>query len=91
MKFESQKRYQTNAVVAIWGLKCGPVEKDMKLKYVNTTCYAVSAMPLLGTIASSGHVHKCPEKSRKSKVFDGWRVHPHPVKFVAIDGIRRYF
>ena len=40
-----------------------------------------------GTIASSGHVHKCPEKSPKSKIFDGWRVHPHPVKFVAIDGI----
>lgn len=52
---------------------------------------ALASGDLLGTIASSGHVHKCPEKSPKSKVFDGWRVHPHPVKFVAIDGIRRYF
>ena len=46
-----------------------------------------SLPPILGTIASSGHVHKCPEKSRKSGIFVGHTVHPHPPKFIAIDGI----
>jgi hypothetical protein len=52
--------------------------------------YLLLCRPLLGTIASSGHVHKCPEKSPKSKVLAvgvSTRIRSNSLQLTVSDGI----